>query len=187
MTCVVGLVENNKIYLGGDSLTSIGDRKYTKTLPKVVNKGNKFLIGSAGDVSATQPVLFISDLGIEQTPEQSDMEYMIMNIVEEFRRVLMSRGKIISENGEEHSDVAFLIGYNNKLYHIDPYFSVMVAQCGYDAIGTGQQVALGSLYTTSLTNMKAEERIKIALEAAAEHHCDVIPPFKIISFPEEDD
>ena len=71
------------------------------------------------------------------------------------------------------------MAHQGKLYEILVDFQInQVAE--YDAIGAGASFAFGALYTMRKTNLKPEQRIKIALEAAAEFDTSTGPPFWIV-------
>ena len=62
---------------------------------------------------------------------------------------------------------------------MDTDFHIGEADVQYMAEGAGQDIALGSLYSTS--NIKTpRKRLRLALEAASKFNMSVRPPFTII-------
>ena len=61
MTCVVGLIEDNTIYLGADSLGSNGHSKSEYRFPKVFQNGD-FLIGYTSSFRMGQMLQYELDL-----------------------------------------------------------------------------------------------------------------------------
>lgn len=81
------------------------------------------------------------------------------------------------DSGKPDIGGTFLVGYNKNLYHIGADFQVGIPANGYDAVGCGSELALGSLHSTQLLKLKPEQRVKMALEAAAHFSGGVEPPF----------
>lgn len=92
----------------------------------------------------------------------------------------MPRESVFLDNGFGKPDVGgtFLVGYNGKLYAIQNDFQVGIPAIEYDAVGCGANFALGALHATK--NKRPEDRVMMALEAAATFSAGVAPPFKVI-------
>jgi len=58
---------------------------------------------------------------------------------------------------------------------------VLEPESGYCAVGCGEDLALGSLYTTESLNWTPDDRVKIALEAAEKFSSMVQRPFHILN------
>lgn len=174
MSCVVGVVKNGTVYLGGDS-ASVGDWTTRETkLSKVFISGD-FLMGYVGSFRVGN--LLQHKLHIDTRKEgMGDEEFMVVTFVENMRECLKEGGVSKIENNVERGG-NLLVGYNGTLYEIDDDFQVNTFG-EYNSIGWGFPFALGSLYMTS--GKEPEERVRLALETAA-HFCGtVIPPFKIL-------
>lgn len=167
MTAIVGLVHGNRVYIGGDSL---GSNSYTKTEyvePKVFHNG-EFLIGYTSTFRFGEIVehLFVP-------PERggnsgSDKAYLVSKFIPALRACL-EESKYTAESHEGRSGVA-LIGYQGHLYKLQDDFSILENTAGYDATGSGEEVALGSLYTSySLVQDDPEFILRTALSAAGHH------------------
>ena len=168
MTCIVGLIDHGRVYLGGDSCASIGwQEKYqlNTTTPKVYRLG-QMIIGSAGDFRALQLVAHCIDLPV-QTEGQTDHAYMIAVLSTKIRDLLKGSGQTRTEDSKESTDTEFLVGYHGNLYRIGPDFSVIQRPEVFDAIGSGGPFALGALEALKDVDMKPKARIKAALSIAA--------------------
>jgi ATP-dependent protease HslVU (ClpYQ) peptidase subunit len=62
-------------------------------------------------------------------------------------------------------DGELLVAYKDTAFTISPNFNVIEVE-EYTAIGSGTMVALGSLYTSKLSNSSAEQRVILAIKAA---------------------
>jgi hypothetical protein len=117
MTCIVGIVENGKVYIGADSASVDADSyEVRKTkLPKVFKRGN-FLIGYTTSFRMGQ-LLQHSLYVREQNLDEEDIEYMVLGFIEAVRKLFKDAGySLIKENQESGGN--FLVGYKGHLYHI---------------------------------------------------------------------
>jgi ATP-dependent protease HslVU (ClpYQ) peptidase subunit len=177
MTCIVGLVDGNKVYIGGDSASSNGHLTVVSAVPKVFSTGD-FLIGYTSSWRMGQILehhVQYDELGIPRMG-QSMQAFMVQEFIESIRTALTKFGYSKIENNEETAG-EFLVGCLGHLYHIESDYQVGETANGMDACGCGEQIALGALYATQNLGLAAWQRIDIALEAAAQFSCDVRPPF----------
>ena len=91
---------------------------------------------------------------------------------------------MVKKNNEVESGGNFLVGYKDKLWQVQGDYSVL-SHGEYDSVGSGETVAIGSLFTTSGTKMKSEDRVTKALEAAAHYVCSVKGPFTLLNTKEK--
>ena len=98
----------------------------------------------------------------------------IPNVIKLFKK------GIISEE-EQNRGGTFIVGIDNKLFKIQEDYSVLEPESGYCAVGCGEDIALGSLYTTEGFNWEPADRIKYALEAAEKFSSMVQRPFHVLN------
>jgi ATP-dependent protease HslVU (ClpYQ) peptidase subunit len=174
VTCIVGLEDGDRVWMGADSLSADG---YTKTIrrdPKIFTRG-PYLIGFSGSYRVGQLLRWsINDTGPQ--PGDDLAEFMVTSFVEDVRLVLKDGG-ITLRGGEMPG--TFLIGICGRLFAVDVDFQVGEPACGYDAVGSGSDVAIGAMHVT--VDLEPRQRIKTALQAAAAHNAGVQGPFVIKS------
>jgi ATP-dependent protease HslVU (ClpYQ) peptidase subunit len=174
MTCIVGIVESGKVYIGGESA---GVNGYTVTIrsdPKVFRMGD-FLIGFTTSFRMGQLIRYTLHAPI--IPDGMELfHYMVTLFVENVRECLKAGG-YARRDAEQESGGCFLVGYAGRLFTIDNDYQVAESTCGYAAIGSGTEVALGALYATQ--GGVPRTRLGVALEAAAQHTIYVRSPFVI--------
>lgn len=182
MTCIIGIVEDDVIYLGGDS-AEVGGEAMTicsRSDEKVfIVDGEEFAMGFCGSFRGGQLLRYAFDPP-EQSKHKSDMAYMVTDFVDAVRAMQKDRGFLKRENEIEEHDCVFIVGYRSKLYVVDSDFQVGCPLGNFTAVGSGSQVALGALYATVDSDKTPEERITLALEAAAEFNIGVRKPFHIV-------
>ncbi len=178
MTCIVGLIDNNKLYMGSDSRVTTGH-----ILPvndsKILIREN-MLIGISGDVRYSNIIEHYLNIPYHRN-DVLTMEYICTDFITSLRTIIEEQ-KFSEERNKVSSvpnDSMILIGYKNKLYSIWGDYSV-VEFYDYYAIGSGGSYAVGSLETTRNMNLDPKKRIELALESACKFSVWCAPPFNII-------
>jgi ATP-dependent protease HslVU (ClpYQ) peptidase subunit len=184
MTCIVGMAQKDKVWVGGDSAASSSDtmEKCLRRDPKVFKNG-EFLIGYSGSFRFGQ-ILRYKFIPPGKKDDQEDYEYMVTDWLDALRHACKEGGfSKIEDNEEELPDASALIGYHNKLYVLDSDFQIGELTNDMYAIGCGAGLALGSMATSMKISkrMPPRKRIQLALEASAQYALGVEPPFLILS------
>jgi hypothetical protein len=175
VTCIVSIKENNTVYMGGDSAGIAGLSITIRDDPKVFTNG-PFLMGFTSSFRMGQLLRYKLDPP-KQTVSQDDMKYLVTDFVDSLRKCFSANGF-----GDKDATVGgtFLVGYKGKLYTIEKDYQVGIPNAAYDAVGCGSDLALGSLHSTAKMNLKPEQRITMALEAASAFSAGVAAPFLIL-------
>ena len=176
MTCIVGLEHEGKVYMGGDSAAVSGLDYYRTSLKKVfINKN--FIIGYTSSFRMGQ--LLEYNLSVrEKYEDEDDLKYMVMGFIPCVRTCLKDGGYAKIKENEEIGG-SFLVGYNGKLYHIDPDFQVNRNSDGFNSVGCAESFVLGSLHV--MDKKDPEIAINKALEIAEKCSCGVKSPFYMLS------
>jgi len=180
MTCIVGLIDNNKVYMGGDSASVAGWDLQLRTDWKVFRNG-PFLMGFTSSWRMGQllrfklepPSLFKTD-----GTKKDIYQYMVTDFIEAVRDCLKAGGYATKINEEERGGI-FLVGIEGRLFFIDSDYQVGELLDGYTAVGCGDQIARGVLYATK--GKEPEWRIRLALEAAEHLSAGVRGPFVFLT------
>ncbi len=179
MTCVIGVVEPRRrgtarIHIGVDSAAVSGWTRRETRLSKVFRRG-PFLIGYTTSFRMGQ--LLEHDLEVpKRAPELGDMAYLVTHFIEHVRMLLKNKGFAKIESNSE-SGGQFLVGYRGRLYSVDSDFQVGESADGFDAVGSGADVALGAM--AALDKLPPAARIRRALAIAARFNMGVMPPFVV--------
>jgi 20S proteasome alpha/beta subunit len=165
VTCIVGIVEDNIIYMGGDRAASDDVSIISMKSPKVYIR-DEWIYGYAGNIGEGQWMNYIN----LPSPE-GDVEKIVKT------KIAPLLQKSI-ESDKESSETSFLIGAKGRLFE----FSVEdwgVIEITESSIGSGSQFALGSLYT-SMDNDPID-RIGLALGSAITYSPTCQGPIDILS------
>jgi ATP-dependent protease HslVU (ClpYQ) peptidase subunit len=191
MTCIVGLEQDGKVYIGGDSAGVSGTNLCVRADEKLFRNG-PFIIGFTTSFRMGQLLRY--KLCPPVHPEEMNVdEFMTTIFIDEVRRCLRNGG-YARRKEEQESAGTFMIGYRGKLFVIESDYQVGRAVDGIGAVGSGAQVAIGALHAqtattalncglcaTSQCNLTAESKVRIALEAAERWNSAVRSPFVILS------
>lgn len=185
MTCVVGIKHNKKVYLAGDAAGTSGDgTKIVVGEPKVFTVGN-FLIGFAQSFRAAQIIEhFFEPPEVDKDAEKDLINYLVVDFLPTLQETLAEHGVMSvldpeGGDGEHQAPIALLIAYKHRLFEMQVNYHIYEVP-EYSAIGAGRDLALGSLFSTKGVYPTPEERLTVALEAAAKFNATVAKPFTIV-------
>lgn len=176
MTCIVGLAEEGKVYIGGDSAGVAGYDLTIRADSKVFTNG-EFLMGFTSSFRMGQLLRY----SFSPPPfiEKEDLDkYMVTRFVDALRTCLQAGGYEINKSGRVEGGT-FLVGVRGRLYVIEGDYQVGIPADNFAAVGCGDQIAHGALYASQ--GQDPEKRLEIALRAAEHFSGGVRAPFKIIN------
>ena len=182
MTCIVGLIDKNKTYIGCDSLGSNGYSKSLRKDKKIfkIKDTSNGIIGFTSSYRMGQLLMYSSGLIDSRDEPNIDHKYLVTNtipkIIEIYDKGGFTRLKDNIKSGGE-----FLFAYKDKLWKIESDFQVGEPFKNYDACGSGEEFALGSLITTENLIDDPVVRIHLALQSASEFSVGVAPPYYIMN------
>lgn len=177
MTCIAGIAQDGKVWIGGDSAGVAGYALTVRADEKVFVSG-EFVYGFTSSFRMGD-LLRYAFSPPEQTSKQCDRAFLVTSWVDALRACLKAGGFAKIENGVERGGT-FLVGYRGHLYEVNGDFQVGEAASGYAAVGCGDEFAHGALFATK-TGKDAKARVLTALSAAENHSAGVRGPFKVVS------
>lgn len=174
MTAIAGLVDNGRVYLGGDSagvaglsLTVRADAKVFRNGPYVMGFTTSFRMGQLLRHAFKPPA-----------PTADLPEFMCTTWVDAVRECLKAGGYAYKQNEQEFAG-NFLVGVGGRLFEIGRDYQVGEPADGYAAVGCAYELVLGSLYST--VGQPPKRRLRTALEAAEHFSGGVCAPFSYVS------
>ncbi len=175
MTCVVGVVHEGKVWMGGDSAgADSGWSLSLRVQPKVFKRG-PFLIGYTTSFRMGQLLQWTL---ATDPPEGDPFEFMCTGFIDAVRKSLKDGG-FAKKSDEKEEGGSFLVGFAGRLFGVHSDYQVSEETCGYDAVGCGAEVARGAMSATPRWN--PERRLSTALVAAERHSAGVRGPFTVLS------
>lgn len=177
MTCIVGIADGDKVYMGADSMASDSWNKYTSAEGKLWKEGG-LLFGGCGNIRPLQVIKHHLTIP-QQADDQDTEEYLVASLADAIAHTLDEHG-MLTKKWQIHGGGSLMLGYRGALYSIGCDLTVMVCADGYGADGSGRDHALGALFATK-TVANTKKRLTTALEAASYHGLYVAPPFVIMS------
>ena len=179
MTCILGLIDDGKMYMGADSAGVSGWDILIQKPSKIFIAGS-CIIGVAGDPRALQLLRY--SFKLPDHPEgMENEEYIAVLFTDAVREVMKIAGYAKKENEQEKIDSTILVAYRGELFRIESNYQFIQVTQNYFAVGGGSLESLGSMYATQDIALTPENRITRALEASEAFNMGVRAPFHIKS------
>ena len=180
MSLVVAKKCGECVFMGADSLTSIGDyRKASAPVPedrKIVQMPGGVLVGATGNVRVLQVLTdnpgWFEILGTDELEKRFLVQWIVPNLYQE----LKDRG-FLEEADTARMEASFLFAKGGRLFRMDPDFSVSTVT-EFDAIGCGEDAAV-AVYLQS-GEEKPRELLLECLRLAAGYDSSIGAPFFLI-------
>lgn len=177
MTCIVGVVHEGDVFLGGDSAATDGRFGQMTRRDRKVFRNGDFVMGFTSSFRMGQLLAF--EFSPPKPREGTDtMAYMVTDFIDAARARMKSGGYASIREGVEHGGT-FLVGFKGRLFHVFDDFQVGESEHGFDACGSGEDVALGSLWSTRALGDPGA-RLTDALRAAETFNAAVRGPFHYV-------
>lgn len=175
MTCIVGITTGSKVYIGGDS-AGVGGWSLTIRADQKVFRRGDYVFGFTSSYRMGQILQYNAEL--PAPPREDVHKFMVRDFVEAVRKALRDGGYTkIDSNREEGG--TFLVGCRARLFAIESDFQVVETTVGFDAVGSGADIARGAL--TASPRLSPERRVRTALSAAEQWNAGVRGPFTVVS------
>ncbi len=174
MTCIAGVAEGGKVWIGGDS-AGVGGYELTVRADSKVFRNGDFLFGFTSSFRMGQLLRY--SLVPPKVYDKDPMTFMCTEFIDAVRNCLKAGGYAEKEK-EKESGGTFLVGLKGRLFSIYGDYQVGEATAFYDAVGCGQSYALGVLFAT--VGESPDYRVRKALAAAEAHSAGVRSPFIVL-------
>lgn len=177
MTAIVGLIHNGRVLLGCDSSGSNGWTVCTRADTKAFTSG-RYVMGFTDSFRMGQILRWSFDP--PQPPGNGQLERFMCTTWTDALRQALKDGGWAKKEAEQEVGGCFLVGVSGRLFRVDSDYQVGEVVGGYDAIGSGEQPALGALAATAGLKWGPKRRMRAALEAAEQHIVSVRGPFHYV-------
>ncbi|AGG58225.1 hypothetical protein VPDG_00064 [Vibrio phage henriette 12B8] len=167
MTCIVAKVEDGKIHIAGDKLSSNGYTKLITTKPKIFKNGD-FVFGYTTSFRMGQLIEFAWKQP-EKLNSQTEDHYIYKVFIDSIKALLEGDGFATDKQGG-----TFVFGYKGRLFIMQDDFSIFEFD-DFCAVGCGEDEANAVMYTLSKLDhdLTAEEQLAMAINAAARNKVGV--------------
>lgn len=183
MTCIIGMLDKKgNPYIIGDSCygeDTVGVYK-SKKIFKVPDKD--IIVGLAGYFRQIDLVKFTPEIfpDLPAGKEEYDLEYIVKDVVPRMLDMFEANGIGPDEEGDAKGTWV-MVGVKNHIYNIYPHFDVVESRDNYDAMGSGEDHALASVFTSLKNGQTEVKQILItAMEATSYFVSSVQGPFFLI-------
>lgn len=176
MTCIVGIEHDEGVLIAGDSAALSGWSKTIRSDMKVFIIGN-YVLGFTDSFRMGQLLRYGLSVPGPTYLERNDLHHFMCTTFIDAVRQTLKEGGWAKTDADRESGGSFLVGVAGQLFMVGSDYQVGRSICGYDSVGCGDDLAIGSLHTTSQYDIDPYMRAQLALEAAAAHSGGVAGPF----------
>lgn len=186
MTCIVAVREGGDVWMGGDSAGVAGYSLTVRADAKVFRRerrGDPWLFGFTTSFRMGQLIRHRLDLPEGPDPDDDGDDavdrFLCTTFVDSLRTCLKDGGWLGRDDGRDDGGT-FLVGYRGRVFNVADDFQVGEAVLPYDAVGCGDEYALGALHATVHAGLAPEARVRGALAAAEHLSAGVARPFRVL-------
>jgi ATP-dependent protease HslVU (ClpYQ) peptidase subunit len=179
LTVIVGLAHKGRVYLGADSVATTGWHSRIHLVePKVWQQGG-CVFGLTGSTREQQ----IIEHRLQVPERKADVDvlrWLAVDFVDALRQARKDSGHDEKLTTGPEVGCHFMMGVGGRLFILYDSYAFVEQPHGY-AIGSGGELAIGSLHTSRLFMKQPEKRIEAALQAACYNNNTCAPPFTYVS------
>lgn len=176
MTCIVGLVKSGIVHMAADSAGVAGLNMCVRTDQKIFTRG-PIVMGCTSSFRMIQLLRFTLVVPA-RNPEADVFEWMCTAFIDSVRTTFRNGGYMHKDKDAEFGGT-FLVGVGGRLFSVQDDYQVGERSDQFDACGSGEDLALGSLFTTRGDD-DPRRRLQAALEAAEHFNAGVRQPFHFL-------
>jgi len=177
MTCIVAVSDGSRVTVGADS-ASVADESLMIRADQKIFKLGELIIGFTSSFRMGQVLQHLTQVPKAPSDDRDLMRYMVAEFIPAIRSSLRDAGFSSVENNVE-SGGTFIVAIRSKIFCVYSDFQIASPACDYAAVGCGDQIAEGSLFSTE--GESVERRVEVALRAAQAHCSAVRSPFYTLS------
>lgn len=183
MTVLIGIVEDDVMYLAADSVGASEHYKEVRKDSKIFRKKD-MLIACTHTFRLRDIVKH--EFKLPDHPKKMSIEkYIITKFISSLRELQKKLGHLGSDKDGDLG-CGLLIAYRGKIIRIETDFQYAEHRMDYDSFGSGQNLARASLYSTSFYNIDPKTRMRLAFESCRMYQngcCE--PPYIIKQLKKE--
>jgi hypothetical protein len=180
MSSVIGIVENDRLVMGCDSIY-VGNVVDNTTSDKLFRRGPLF-IGCTFSPRVRQLIAYEVELPEVIEPDGNLEKTLMLGVVKPIHACMKANDIDERKDGVATQEGHMLIGIHNRLFVVQYDWRVIEPRCKYWAVGSHDGIAMGVLHATRNGEIPAERRIEMALEAQEAHSIYIRPPFVICPY-----
>lgn len=184
MTVLIVLKDGEDFYLGSDRQSTCGDLKEKKIESKFFKKTVQIVDEYNKPVSETEIYIGVTGYSfigsfIRYNFKMPDMNESIMDPLEYLNPAMFKLSKklneynLVDKNNEQiDSESRLLLVFDRRVFEVQSNFSTIeedLSSVNYVTAGSGDEIALGSLYTSEGLDWSPKKRIKKAIRACDKH------------------
>jgi len=174
MTCIVAIVSEGIVYIGGERGHSDSSTIVSSTRPKIFECG-PYLIGYAGNSGIGQAVVYNFEFPPVGKTHNID-RHMLQVFIPKLRSFITDNN--IKLPDDDDNGAGFIVGVRGRVYEVD-LSDFQCIEYSEIAIGSGSSYAYGALYINK--DYEPLDRIRQGIEAAILYSPTCTGPIDVLS------
>lgn len=174
MTCIIGLIDNDGVWVGADKSSVSGYTINSTRLAKVFRKQD-YVIAYTSSFRMGQLLQHMIEL--PSPPEEINVDFMVREFIEPIRKAFKDYGYSVIENNSETGG-SFIVGVKNSLFHVCADYQVNQYNDDFICDGCGRDYALAAM--EALSWHEPETRIRKSIEITAKFCTNVLQDCNIL-------
>jgi len=179
VTCIAAVKgEDGSVYIAGDSAGTAPSGFQTIRADEKVFGVPSAIFGFAGSFRVSNLMRYSFAMPAHPLGQSTDA-FMRTTFIESVRELVLTKGASTVQAGGHFLDASFLVAYDGRIFEVQADFHVGESADSFAAVGSGNLPALGSLMSTENLELSPQERLSLAMKAAARYNNAVREPFKM--------
>lgn len=174
MTCIVAIVSEGIVYMGGERGHSDSHTIVSSTRPKIFECG-PYLVGYAGNSGIGQAVVYNFEFPAVGKTNNID-RHMAQVFIPRLRSFFIDNNIKLPEDDDQNA--SFIVGVRGRVYEVD-LSDFQCIEYSEIAIGSGSSYAYGALYINK--DYEPLDRIRQGIEAAILYSPTCTGPIDVLS------
>jgi hypothetical protein len=179
LTVIAGVVHNGRVHIAGDSAGIAGYSLTVRADTKVWASGS-YAFGFTSSFRMGQLLRYAFE---PPALARGDLHHFMVTVFVDAVRTCLKDGGWARKDSEQEQGGDFLVGVAGHLFRVSNDYQVGESANLYDAVGCGDELALGALHATGALGLKPRRRLAYALAAADHHSAGVVGPFVYAKAP----
>jgi ATP-dependent protease HslVU (ClpYQ) peptidase subunit len=139
----------------------------------------QMILGCAGSVRLSQLLKYVPQFEAYNENDDDVLGWLAVSFTNSIKEAFDQANLTKIENNQAELDGLVLIGIRGRLFYMQPDFSFIESNRTYEAIGSGDEYALGAMFAVESLKKKLKDKVaeedfvelvlKTGIEAACEH------------------
>lgn len=179
MTCIIGLVEDGRVYMVSDSAASGGNTSRRIAGSKIAKHGD-FLVGASGSTVTLDVISELPSFHVEEGDDIRKLVFLFSNMLrEKLKELDLTIDYESATSLPSFSHV--IVGVAGRLFTIQHDFSIIEYNEPFASIGSCDEIVLGAISVTP--RIEPIQRLTLIMDVCSRYAMGVSGPYHFLTTP----